>query len=155
MYKNYFKRLFDFTSALMLLMCVFPFMLILAFWVKCKVGSPIFFTQERSTINGKTYKLIKFRTMTSKCDVNGVLLPDDQRKTKFGAWLRNTSLDELPELYNIIKGDMSVIGPRPMPTKYNDFYKEYEKNRFLVRGGLIPPEVLYNNPTPTELHPKS
>ena len=113
------------------------------------MGHPIFFTQCRTTKKGKTFRLIKFRSMTNKKDSNGDLLPDEQRMTKFGKWLRATSLDELPELLNIIAGNMSVIGPRPFPPTYNDYYKESEKGRFKVRGGLIPPEVLYNDIQPT------
>lgn len=148
MYKL-FKRTFDFCSALALLIVISPVMLVLLVMVRCKLGSPIFFTQMRSTIGGRDYKLIKFRTMTDGRDAEGNLLPDEERKTPFGAWLRNTSLDELPELLNIIKGDMSVIGPRSMPVAYNDYYTAYEKNRFLVRGGLLPPEILEDNPMPT------
>lgn len=148
MYKTV-KRIFDFCSALALLIIISPVMLVLMVLVRVKLGSPIFFTQMRSTLGGKDYKLIKFRTMTDARDANGELLPDEMRKTPFGAWLRNTSLDELPELLNIIKGDMSVIGPRSMPVPYNDYYTEYERNRFLVRGGLLPPEILKDNPMPS------
>lgn len=88
---------------------------------------------------------MKFRTMTNAKDAEGKLLPDNERLTKFGRFLRNSSLDELPELLNIIKGDMAVIGPRPLYPRYNAFYTEYERNRFKVRGGLIPPESLYHD----------
>lgn len=144
-----FKRSFDFCSAFLLLVCISPIMLVLMFLIRIKLGVPIFFTQTRSTLGGRDYKLIKFRTMTDIRDEKGKLLPDEQRKTPFGTWLRNTSLDELPELLNIIKGDMSVIGPRSMPVSYNAYFTEYEKNRFLVRGGLLPPEILEDNPMPT------
>lgn len=143
------KRAFDFCSSLLLLICLSPVFIVLMILVRCKLGSPIFFTQERSTLGGKSYKLIKFRSMTNAKDADGNFLPDDKRRTPFGAWLRNSSLDELPELLNIIKGDMSVIGPRSMLIEYNDYYTEYEKNRFLVRGGLLPPEILEDNPVPT------
>lgn len=143
------KRAFDFCSALLLLICISPIFVVLMLLVRFKLGSPIFFTQTRSTLGGKPYRLIKFRTMTNARDKDGKLLPDKDRKTPFGAWLRNSSLDELPELLNIIKGDMSVIGPRSMLIEYNDYYTEYEKNRFLVRGGLLPPEILEDNPVPT------
>lgn len=148
MYK-YIKRTFDFCSSLLLLICLSPVFIVLMILVRCKLGSPIFFTQERSTLGGKSYKLIKFRSMTNAKDADGNFLPDDKRRTPLGAWLRNSSLDELPELLNIIKGDMSVIGPRSMLIEYNDYYTEYEKNRFLVRGGLLPPEILEDNPVPT------
>lgn len=148
MYK-FVKRAFDFCSSLLLLICISPIFLALMLLVRLKLGAPVFFTQTRSTLGGKPYKLIKFRSMTNARDKDGNLLPDKDRKTPFGAWLRNSSLDELPELLNIIKGDMSVIGPRSMLIEYNDYYTEYEKNRFLVRGGLLPPEILEDNPVPT------
>jgi len=99
--------------------------------------------QIRSGKNEKSFYIIKFRTMTNTTNSEGVLLPVEYRLTKFGRWLRSSSLDEIPELLNIIKGDMAVIGPRPLPPLYNDYYTDYEKNRFKVRGGLIPPESLY------------
>lgn len=105
------KRVFDFCSALLLLICISPIFVVLMLLVRFKLGSPIFFTQTRSTLGGKPYRLIKFRSMTNARDKDGKLLLDKDRKTPFGAWLRNSSLDELPELLNIIKGDMSVIGP--------------------------------------------
>lgn len=148
MYK-YVKRAFDFCSSLLLFICIFPMFVVLMLLVKIKLGSPIFFTQMRSTIGGKSFKLIKFRTMTNDRDADGNLLPNNERKTSFGTWLRNSSIDELPELLNIIKGDMSVIGPRSMLIEYNDYYTEYEENRFLVRSGLLPPEILEDNSVPT------
>ncbi len=138
-----FKRIFDFSSALLLFIVISPLYLILALMVKTKLGSPILFKQDRSGKNGKTFHILKFRTMTNETDTDGNLLPDDIRLTKFGKWLRSSSLDELPELLNIIRGDMAVIGPRPLPPSYNEYYSEYERNRFKVRGGLIPPESLY------------
>lgn len=138
-----FKRSFDFTAALLLFICISPLFLVLAFMVRVKLGAPIFFKQARSGKGGKTFHIRKFRTMTDDRDAEGNLLPDDQRMTKFGGWLRSSSLDELPELFNIISGDMAVIGPRPLPPAYNDYYTDYERNRFKVRGGLIPPESLY------------
>jgi undecaprenyl phosphate N,N'-diacetylbacillosamine 1-phosphate transferase len=143
------KRIFDFTSALCLFILVSPVIIVLAILVRIKLGSPIFFSQERSTLHGQSFRLLKFRTMTNAIDIDEKLLPDAKRLVPFGTWLRNSSLDELPELINIIKGDMAVIGPRPMIVPYNDFYSENERDRFLVRGGLIPPEVLKNSPTPT------
>lgn len=138
-----FKRCFDFTAALLLFICISPLFLALALMVRFKLGAPIFFKQARSGKDGKTFYIRKFRTMTNETDENGVLLPDEKRLVGFGKWLRSTSLDELPELFNIINGDMAVIGPRPLFPRYNDYFTEYEKLRFKVRGGLIPPESLY------------
>ena len=140
---NYFKRGFDFIASLCLFIVISPFFLVLSLLVLLKLGRPIFFKQERSGLGGNTFHILKFRTMTNARDKDGNLLPDEERFVPFGKWLRSTSLDELPELINIIKGDMAVIGPRPLPPVYNDFYTDYEKNRFKVRGGLIPPESMY------------
>lgn len=140
-----FKRAFDFTAALLLFIVISPLFLILMICASFSIGSPIFFHQERSGKDEKPFGLIKFRTMTNATDANGKLLPDAERLTKFGRFLRNSSLDELPELLNIIKGDMAVIGPRPLYLKYNLYYTEYERKRNMVRGGLIPPESLYHD----------
>lgn len=140
-----FKRAFDFTSALLLFIVISPLFLVLMICARISIGSPIFFYQERSGKDEKPFKLIKFRTMTDARDAEGNLLPDHERLTKFGRFLRNSSLDELPELLNIIKGDMAVIGPRPLYMKYNPYYTEYERKRNLVRAGLIPPESLYHD----------
>lgn len=140
------KRAFDFCSALALFIVISPIFIVLAVLVRVKMGSPIFFRQIRSGKNEKDFGLIKFRTMTNATDADGNLLPDEQRFTAFGKWLRSSSLDELPELLNIIKGDMSVIGPRPLPPAYNDYYTEEEKKRFLVRGGLLPPDSVSPDP---------
>lgn len=121
-------------------------MVVLSVIVRLKLGGPVFFKQERTGMNMKTFHMIKFRTMTSECDEHGELLPDEKRQTPFGVWLRNTSLDELPELFNIIKGDMSVIGPRPLPVSYDAYYSEREKSRFNVRGGLITPDCIDPDP---------
>lgn len=145
MYKV-FKRTFDFCSALALFIVISPIFFVLVILVRVKMGSPIFFRQVRSGKNEKNFGLIKFRTMTNATDSEGNLLPDEQRFTAFGKWLRSSSLDELPELFNIIKGDMSVIGPRPLPPTYNDYYTENEKKRFLVRGGLLPPDSVSPDP---------
>ena len=139
----FFKRGFDLISALCLFLVISPLFLVLCIIVRLKLGSPIFFKQERSGFGGKTFNILKFRTMTNAKDKDGNLLPDEERFTSFGRWLRSCSLDELPELINIIRGDMAVIGPRPLPPMYNDYYTEYERNRFKVRGGLIPPESMY------------
>ena len=144
MYKV-FKRTFDFTSALILFIVISPIFLVLMIFARISIGNPIFFYQERSGKDEKPFGLIKFRTMTNATDPEGKLLPDAKRLTRFGRFLRNSSLDELPELLNIIKGDMAVIGPRPLYRKYNQYYTEYERKRNNVRGGLIPPESLYHD----------
>ena len=144
MYKV-FKRCFDFTSATLLFLVISPLFLVLVLLVRIKHGSPIFFRQKRTGKDFEPFMLIKFRTMTNATDSDGNLLPDNKRVTKFGLWLRNSSLDELPELINIIKGDMAVIGPRPLLPQYDDYYTERERRRFEVRGGLIPPESLYKD----------
>ena len=140
------KRVFDFVSALLLLVVSSPLLFVLAVLVRLNLGSPVFFTQERTGKKMRRFKLIKFRTMTNACDSSGKLLPDHQRATRFGRFLRSSSLDELPELINIIKGDMSVIGPRPLPPRYDIYYSEYEKKRFDVRGGLITPDSVDRSP---------
>ncbi len=104
------------------------------------MGSPIFFRQIRSGMHQKNFSIIKFRTMSDKRDEKGSLLPDEKRQTPFGNFLRSTSLDELPELLSIIKGDMSLVGPRPLPPEYNAFFTKREMKRFEVRSGLIPPD---------------
>lgn len=135
-----FKRLFDVISAMLALLVLSPVLLVLTILVRVNLGAPILFRQKRTGKNMKPFYINKFRTMTNEKDADGNLLPDDQRQTKFGCFLRSTSLDELPELLNIIVGDMSVIGPRSLPPVYDDYYTEYEKKRFSVRGGLIPPD---------------
>lgn len=121
-------------------------MIILAIMVRINLGSPIFFKQERTSRNQEVFKLIKFRSMSNATDMNGNLLPDRERVTRFGRFLRSSSLDELPELINIIKGEMSVIGPRPLPTKYNQYYRTAEMCRFNVRAGLITPDSIDKRP---------
>lgn len=139
---RFFKRLFDIISASLLLLIISPLFILLIILVKFNIGSPVFFTQERTGMHQKRFKLIKFRTMTNEKDENGNLLPDENRQTKFGGLLRSSSLDELPELLCIIKGDMSVIGPRPLPSIYDAYYTKEELKRFEVRGGLIPPDSI-------------
>ena len=141
-----FKRTADLLSAVLLLLAISPLMIVLAVLVRIKLGGPVFFKQQRTGMNMKPFYMLKFRTMTSECDENGNLLPDEDRQTEFGVWLRNMSLDELPELFNIIKGDMSVIGPRPLPVFYDACYTERERNRFNVRGGLITPDCIDPDP---------
>lgn len=135
-----FKRMFDIISATLLLVVISPLFLVMMILVRFKLGTPVFFTQERTGMHQKKFKLIKFRSMTNEKDENGNLLPDEVRQTKFGGMMRSLSIDELPELLCIIKGDMSVIGPRPLPPTYDAYYAEKELKRFDVRGGLIPPD---------------
>ncbi len=137
------KRMLDIILTGLLLIAILPILIILAIIVELNMGHPFYFTQIRTTKGERQFKLIKFRSMTNAKDENGNLLPDDKRRTKFGNMLRATSLDELPELFNILKGDMSIIGPRPLLTNYTGYYKEEEMPRFMVRGGLIPPEVMH------------
>lgn len=145
MYKI-FKRCFDLTSSILLLAVIFPLLVVLAVIVRFNLGAPIFFQQERAGKGMRPFKLIKFRTMSNATDSDGKLLPDRDRVTRFGKFLRSTSLDELPELINIIKGDMSVIGPRPLPMRYNNYYKDDEKDRFDVRMGLVTPDSVDSEP---------
>lgn len=136
MYKNYIKRFLDFTLSLLALILLSPVMLIIAILVRIKLGTPVIFKQQRPGKNEKIFTLYKFRTMTDKKDENGNLLPDSERLTKFGKLLRSTSLDELPELVNIIKGDMEIVGPRPLLVGYLPLYNEEQKHRHDVRPGL-------------------
>ncbi|MDE7187942.1 MAG: sugar transferase [Lachnospiraceae bacterium] len=136
MYKNGVKRCLDFLLSLCGIIVLSPVLLTLCILVRVKLGSPVLFRQERPGRNEKVFTLCKFRTMTDKRDENGNLLPDEVRLTKFGKLLRSTSLDELPELFNILKGDMSIIGPRPLLVRYLPWYKEEERHRHDVRPGL-------------------
>lgn len=135
-YEKYIKRPQDFCCALAAIIVLSPVMLVTAVLVRTKLGSPVIFKQERPGLNGKIFTLYKFRTMTDKTDVNGELLPDEERLTKFGKLLRSTSLDELPELINILKGDMSVVGPRPLLVQYLPLYNEHQARRHEVRPGF-------------------
>ena len=135
-YEKYIKRILDFTLSLIALICLSPILLIVAILVRIKLGSPVIFKQKRPGKNEKIFTLYKFRTMTDEKDDNGDLLPDSQRLTKFGKFLRSTSLDELPELINIIKGEMAIVGPRPLLVKYLPLYNEKQKHRHDVRPGL-------------------
>lgn len=136
MYKNYIKRFLDFTLSLLALILLSPVMLIIAILVRIKLGTPVIFKQQRPGKNEKIFTLYKFRTMTDKKDENGNLLPDSERLNKFGKLLRSTSLDELPELVNIIKGDIAIVGPRPLLVGYLPLYNEEQKHRHDVRPGL-------------------
>lgn len=143
---SFFKRLFDIVSATLLLLVASPLLILLCVIVRVNLGTPIFFQQVRIGKGMRPFNLFKFRTMTDAKDEQGKLLPDHDRVTKFGKFLRSTSLDELPELINIIKGDMSVIGPRPLLPRYNDYYKKEELARFDVRMGLVTPDSVDPNP---------
>ena len=136
LYEKCFKRLFDFVLSLIAIIILSPVMLITAILVRVKLGSPILFRQERPGKDEKIFAMYKFRTMTDEKDAEGNLLPDEVRLTKFGKLLRSTSLDELPELFNILKGDMSIIGPRPLLVEYLPRYNEEQKHRHDVRPGL-------------------
>lgn len=136
LYEKYLKRPLDFFCALLTLIIFSWLLAIVAFLVRVKLGSPVIFCQERPGKDEKIFKLYKFRTMTDARDENGNLLPDEVRLTKFGRLLRSTSLDELPELWNILKGDMSVVGPRPLLVRYLPYYTEQERQRHEVRPGL-------------------
>lgn len=136
MYARYFKRVIDFVLSLCALIVLSPVLLILTIIGAIKMKGNPFFTQDRPGKDEKIFKLIKFRSMTCEKDKNGKLLPDDQRLTRYGRILRSTSLDELPELFNIIVGDMSIVGPRPLLVQYLPLYNEHQKRRHEVLPGL-------------------
>ncbi len=136
MYKKWVKRCLDFLLSLCAIILLSPLLLVLTILVRVKLGSPVIFHQERPGKDEKIFTLCKFRTMTDERDEKGELLPDAVRLTKFGKFLRGTSLDELPELFNILKGDMSIIGPRPLLVSYLPYYSKREKLRHSVRPGL-------------------
>lgn len=135
-YRRFIKRPMDFIVSLFAIVFLCPVLLILAILVRIKLGSPILFKQQRPGRDEKIFTMYKFRTMTDKRDNNNQLLPDSERLTRFGKMLRSTSLDELPELFNILKGDMSIVGPRPLALQYLPFYSETERLRHSVRPGL-------------------
>lgn len=136
MYQKYIKRGLDFILSFVASIILSPVMLIVAVLVRIKLGSPVLFKQPRPGKNEKIFNMYKFRTMTDARDENGELLPDEVRLTKFGKTLRSTSLDELPELFNILKGDMSIVGPRPLLVRYLPLYNERQKHRHDVRPGF-------------------
>lgn len=136
MYAEYIKRVLDFLLSLIALLVLMPIMIIIYILVRIKLGKPAIFRQKRPGKNEKIFTLYKFRTMTDEKDENGKLLPDSKRLTKFGKFLRSTSLDELPELVNIIKGNMAIVGPRPLLVEYLPLYNEEQKHRHDVRPGL-------------------
>jgi undecaprenyl phosphate N,N'-diacetylbacillosamine 1-phosphate transferase len=135
-YRRFIKRPMDFILSLIAIIFLSPVFLVIAILVKIKLGSPIIFKQQRPGLNEKIFTMYKFRTMTDERDENGELLPDADRLTKFGRFLRSTSLDELPELFNILKGDMSIVGPRPLLVQYLPLYNEHQIRRHEVRPGL-------------------
>lgn len=136
MYRLFFKRFLDFILSLIAIIILSPVYIIVAILVKTKLGSPVIFVQDRPGKDEKIFKMYKFRSMTDEKDVEGNLLPDDVRLTSFGKKLRSTSLDELPELFNILKGDMSIVGPRPLLVQYLPLYNDFQKHRHDVRPGL-------------------
>ena len=135
-YEKFIKRALDMILSGIAIIILSPILLIVAVLVKTKLGSPVIFKQERPGLNEKIFKMYKFRSMTDAKDENGELLPDEERLTSFGKKLRSTSLDELPELFNIFKGDMSIVGPRPLMVSYLPLYNEFQKHRHDVRPGL-------------------
>lgn len=135
-YEKYFKRPLDFIFALLAITGFGWLYIIIAILIKIKLGSPVLFAQDRPGKNERIFKLYKFRSMSNAHDENGKLLPDSERLTKFGKVLRSTSLDELPEVFNILKGDMSIVGPRPLAVKYLPYYSDIERQRHVIRPGL-------------------
>lgn len=135
-YRRYAKRLFDVTIALMVLVLASPILLVTAVLVRLRLGSPILFTQQRPGHHGRPFTLIKFRTMTDQRDAHGQLLPDADRLPQFGRFLRATSLDELPELWNVLKGEMSLVGPRPLLMEYIPRYTPAQMRRHEARPGI-------------------
>lgn len=136
MYRRFFKRFFDIVLSFCALAVLLPVILLVAVLVRLKLGGPVIFCQDRPGKNEKIFRLYKFRTMTDERDEQGELLPDAVRLTRFGKILRSTSLDELPQLWNILKGDMSIVGPRPLLVRYLPYYTEEERHRHDVRPGL-------------------
>lgn len=137
MYKHFFKRLIDFTIALVALLVIWPFLLIVTIWLHfANKGAGAFFFQERPGKDCKIFKVIKFKTMTDERDANGELLPDADRLTKVGSFVRSTSIDELPQLINVLKGDMALIGPRPLLVRYLPLYSKEQMRRHEVRPGI-------------------
>ena len=137
MYKHFFKRVLDFSISLIVLICISPILLVVTIWLHfANKGAGAFFFQDRPGMNGKIFKVIKFKTMTDERDVEGNLLSDAQRLTKVGRFVRSTSLDELPQLFNVLKGDMSLIGPRPLMPAYLPLYSKEQARRHEVRPGI-------------------
>ena len=142
MYRRFIKRFLDVILSLLAIIILSPVFMVLAICVRIGMGSPILFSQRRIGKDEKPFSLYKFRSMTNAKDKDGNLLPEKDRLTKFGVALRSSSLDELPELFSILKGDMSFVGPRPLPIYYGPYFLEQERIRHTVRGGLIPPDSI-------------
>lgn len=137
MYKNFFKRFFDFSISLMALLIIWPILLIITVWLHfANKGAGAFFTQDRPGKDGKIFRVIKYKTMTDERDAEGNLLPDVERLTKVGKFVRSTSIDELPQLINVLKGDMALIGPRPLLPQYLPLYSKMQARRHEVRPGI-------------------
>lgn len=137
MYKHFFKRFFDFWISLIALICISPILLVVTIWLHfANKGAGVFFFQERPGLRGKIFKVIKYKTMTDERDAEGNLLPDAQRLTRVGQFVRSTSIDELPQLINVLKGDMALIGPRPLLVKYLPLYSPEQARRHEVRPGI-------------------
>jgi lipopolysaccharide/colanic/teichoic acid biosynthesis glycosyltransferase len=137
MYKYFFKRFFDFWISLIALICISPILLVITIWLHfANKGAGAFFFQDRPGKDGKIFKVIKFKTMTDERDAEGNLLPDEQRLTKVGKFVRSTSIDELPQLINVLKGDMALIGPRPLLVQYLPLYSKEQARRHEVRPGI-------------------
>ena len=137
MYKNFFKRVFDFFISLVAIICISPILIVITLWLHfANKGAGAFFTQERPGKDGKIFKVIKFKTMTDERDAEGNLLPDADRLTKVGKFVRSTSIDELPQLFNVLKGDMALIGPRPLLVQYLPLYSKEQARRHEVRPGI-------------------
>lgn len=134
--KRFIKKTFDFFGAFLLLLVLSPLMLLLFLITKTMIGNPVFFIQRRPGKNGKVFKIYKFRTMTDKRDEKGFLLPDSERLTSFGVIMRKFSLDELPQLFNVLKGELSFVGPRPLLVEYLELYSEEQKRRHEVTPGI-------------------
>ena len=138
MYKHFFKRVMDFSIALIVLAIIWPILLVITVWLHfANKGAGAFFLQERPGKDGKIFKVIKFKSMTDERDADGNLLPDAQRLTKVGRFVRSTSIDELPQLINVLKGDMALIGPRPLLPRYLPYYTKREQLRHTVRPGVL------------------
>ena len=138
----------DAAISLIVLIVLLPVLLITALLILLTMGRPIFFRQHRSGMDEVPFRILKFRSMKNPAGKNGPAIPAEERQTALGCFMRSTGIDELPELFNILKGDMSLIGPRPLLVGYRDFYTDAERKRFLVRGGLVPPEVLFGDIKP-------
>ena len=136
LYEKYIKRCVDFILALVAIIVLSPVLVVVAILVRHKLGSPVLYKQQRPGLHERVFTIYKFRTMTDERDVNGELMPDEIRLTKFGKILRSTSLDELPELFNILKGDMAIVGPRPLLVQYLPLYNRRQKLRHTVRPGI-------------------